>query len=188
MRAIESHVRGLDRALTGPGRLKADMLREVRHGLVDAAEAYEAEGDADPERRAIAEFGAVPEVAPAYQAELATSATRSVALRVTAAYGVGAFAANLMWTGAPWAGQPPPGAFQVLAEIIDVVGNGLAVFGAVTLAALWLRSRSGRTTPMRRCAWSTAGWPFCWWWRGRSASRCSPGRPSCGTRRSPGRR
>jgi hypothetical protein len=95
MRAIESHVRGLDRALTGPGRLKADMLREVRHGLVDAAEAYEAEGDADPERRAIAEFGAVPEVAPAYQAELATSATRSVAL-----------------------------------------------------AALWLGSRSGRTTPM----------------------------------------
>ncbi len=148
MRAIESHVRRLDRALTGPGRLKADMLREARHGLVDAAEAYEAEGDADPERRAIAEFGAVPEVAPAYQAELATSATRSVALRVTAAYGVGAFAANLMWTGAPWAGQPPPGAFQVLAEIINVVGNGLAVFGAVTLAALWLRSRSGRTTPM----------------------------------------
>ena len=148
MGAIEGHVRRLDRALTGPRRLKADMLREVRHGLLDAAEAYEADGVADPERRAIAEFGAVPEVAPAYQSELATSATRSMAIRITAAYGVGAFAANLMWTGAPWAGAPPPGAFQVLAQVINVVGNGLAVCGAVILAALWLRSRVGRTVPM----------------------------------------
>jgi hypothetical protein len=148
MGAIEGHVRRLDRALTGPRRLKADMLREVRHGLVDAAEAYEADGVADPERRAIDEFGAVPEVAPAYQAELASSATRSVALRVTAAYGVGAFAANLMWTGAPWVGEPPPAAFQVLAQVINVVGNGLAVCGAVTLAALWLRTRAGRPVPV----------------------------------------
>ena len=148
MRAIEGHVRRLDRALTGPRRLKADMLREVRHGLLDAAEAYQAAGVAEPERRAIAEFGAVPDVAPAYQAELATSATRSVAIRITAAYGVGAFAANLMWTGAPWSGEPPPAAFQVLAQVINLVGNGLAVCGAVVLAALWLWSRAGRTVPM----------------------------------------
>jgi hypothetical protein len=145
---IERHVRRLDRALVGPRRLKTDMLREVRHGLLDAAEAYEADGVADPERRAIAEFGAVADVASAYQAELATSATRSVALRITAAYGVGAFAANLMWAGAPWTGEPPPGGFQVLAQIINVVGNGLAVCGAITLAALWLRSRAGRPVPM----------------------------------------
>jgi hypothetical protein len=139
---IDAYVRQLDRALNGPGRIKADLLREVRDGLEDAATAY------DDEARALAEFGAVSDVAPAFQAELAASATRSVAMRVVAAFGVGAFAANLMWQGAPWTGAPPPGGFQVLSQIMDVTGNGLAVLGALGMAALWLRARAAGGVPL----------------------------------------
>jgi hypothetical protein len=132
MNEIDRYVRRLDRALVGPGRRKADLMREVRDGLEDATEAHRGRADL-----AIAEFGDVRDLAPAYQAELAASATRSVGLRVAAAFGVGAFAANLTWQGGSWAHTPPPGGFQVLSDLINWSGNTLALVGALTVAVLW---------------------------------------------------
>lgn len=72
MGPIEAYVADLDRALRGPRRVKADLLREARDGLLDAAEGHRAAGlDRDhADRRAITEFGDVRRVAPGYQREL----------------------------------------------------------------------------------------------------------------------
>lgn len=145
MNEIDRYVRRLDGALTGPRRLRADLMREVRHGLEDAAEGYDGRTD-----RAVAEFGAVADLAPVYQAELAASATRSVALRIAAAFGVGAFASNLMWSGGSWSGSLPPAGFQVLSDVVDWSGNGLAVLGALVVAGLWRRPRQFPMDVMRR--------------------------------------
>jgi hypothetical protein len=147
--AVEEHVRGLDRALTGPRRLKADLLREVRHGLFDAAEAYGADGDADPERRAVEEFGPVREVAPGYQTELAAAASRTLGLRVAAIFALLTVTADLMWRGAPWTGPQPPALYLFLSDTIDRLGIAAAALGGLGVLVLWLAARSGRAVPAR---------------------------------------
>ena len=54
-----SRLRELAGRLHGPVRLKADLLTEARHALLDATEAYREGGlpAAEAERRAVAEFG-----------------------------------------------------------------------------------------------------------------------------------
>jgi hypothetical protein len=147
--AVEEHVRRLDRALSGPRRLKADLLREVRHGLADAAEAYEADGHADPERRAVEEFGPVREVAPAYQTELAAAASRTLGLRVAAIFALLTISADFMWRGAPWTGPQPPALYLFLSDTIDRLGVAAAVLGGLGVLVLWLAARTGRAVPAR---------------------------------------
>src|SRR4051812_26337431 len=69
---IETYVAELGRTLRGPRRAKADLLAEARDSLVDAAGARERVGlpREEAEREAVAEFGAVPDIAPGYQTEL----------------------------------------------------------------------------------------------------------------------
>ncbi|WP_414942979.1 permease prefix domain 1-containing protein [Amycolatopsis sp. cmx-11-32] len=69
MSAIEAYISELDRRLSGSAEAKADLLTEARDGLTDAAEAYRA-GEADAERRAVADFGPADLIARDYQAEL----------------------------------------------------------------------------------------------------------------------
>jgi hypothetical protein len=156
---VEGHVRRLDRALTGPRRMKADLLREVRDGLVDAAEGHRADGlpPTEAERRAVAEFGGVPEVVPAFQTELALSAARSLGLRVTAVFAVLAIAGNLMWSGAPWVGPQPPSGYLFISSAVDVLGLALASVGALGAVGLWLTARSGRPVPVRAARLLTVG-------------------------------
>jgi hypothetical protein len=151
MRVLDGYVRRLDAAIVGSPRTKGDVLREVSHSLADAAEAYEAEGltPHEAELRAVDEFGAVAELAPAFQAELATSATRTLAVRVTAAFGVLVFAADLMWRGAPWTAPRPPMLYTLLSGAVDRVSMAVAVFGVIGLLALWLTARAGGTVPAR---------------------------------------
>ncbi|WP_231931535.1 permease prefix domain 1-containing protein [Micromonospora echinospora] len=84
MDMIEAYVAELDKALRGPRATKADLLAEARDGLMDAADAYEDAGldRRDAERRAVAEFGAVPEIAPDYQTELGLAQGRRTALLI----------------------------------------------------------------------------------------------------------
>ncbi|WDZ82189.1 permease prefix domain 1-containing protein [Micromonospora cathayae] len=84
MNMIEAYVAELDKALRGPRATKADLLAEARDGLVDAADAYESAGldRLDAERRAVAEFGAVPEIASGYQTELGLAQGRRTALLI----------------------------------------------------------------------------------------------------------
>ncbi len=84
MGQIDAHIAQLSAGLVGPRRAKADLVTEAHHGLLDAAEALQAEGHARPEaeRLAVAEFGAVKELLPGYQAELALVQLRRTALLV----------------------------------------------------------------------------------------------------------
>lgn len=144
---IEEYVDSLDRALSGPGRLKDDLLTEARHGLVDAAQGYRATGLAEREaqRRAVAEFGEVGELAPAYQAELAMSAARRLALRMALVPVLFAALANLMWWRAPWAttAAPPPAGYRLLSDVQDYLGYGYALLALAAYAALTWTSRRG---------------------------------------------
>jgi hypothetical protein len=81
---IDAYVADLGRSLRGPARAKADLLREARDGLYDAAAAYRDDG-LDPEaaqHRAVRDFGDVREIAPDYQAELAAAQGRRTALLI----------------------------------------------------------------------------------------------------------
>jgi hypothetical protein len=82
---IEAYVAELGGVLRGPRSVKADMLAEVRDGLLDATEAYRESGlDEDgAQRRAIADFGSVPEVAPDFQVELGLSQARRTAILIS---------------------------------------------------------------------------------------------------------
>jgi hypothetical protein len=81
---IDAYVADLGRTLRGPRRAKADLLREARDGLRDAAAAHMDAGfDPDTaERRAVADFGHVRDIAPHYQAELAAAQGRRTALLI----------------------------------------------------------------------------------------------------------
>jgi hypothetical protein len=81
---IDAYVADLDRALRGPARIKADLVREAADGLHDAAAAYRDEGlePDEAQRRAVRDFGAVSDVAPDFQAELAAAQGRRTALLI----------------------------------------------------------------------------------------------------------
>jgi len=148
---VDEHLQRLDRALSGPRGLKRRMLAEARDGLDDAVQDLRSAGQpADrAQRQAIAEFGGVDEVAPAFQAELAASAARVFGLRVIAVFAVSAFCSDLMWQGAPWAGPRPPAAYLLLSDSVDWLARvavGVALLGSIVL---WLATRRGHVVPAR---------------------------------------
>lgn len=86
---MEQRLGELAGRLRGPARHRADLLREARHALLDAVEAYRGMGlsPVEAERRAVAEFGSPAQLIPGYQAELAAGALRGLALRALALAG-----------------------------------------------------------------------------------------------------
>lgn len=145
---IEEYVHSLDRALRGPRRLKADLLTEVRHSLVDAAAGHRAEGlpAAEADRVAVAEFGQVRQLAGDYQVELAAASARTLTVRVVVMWALLFFCADLTWRGAPWTGTPLPSGYPLLSASLSWLwlGSGLV---AVT-GYLWL-TWSARRGPGR---------------------------------------
>jgi hypothetical protein len=79
---IDAYLTALGTALRGPRRAKADLLAEARDHLVEAAEAARETGLARPaaEAAAVADFGTLDEIVPAYQAELDLSQGHRTAL------------------------------------------------------------------------------------------------------------
>lgn len=79
---IDGYVATLERALSGPGRVRRDLVTEARGHLLDAAEAYESAGldHRDAAELAVQEFGPVKRVAEGYQSVLAVAASRRAAL------------------------------------------------------------------------------------------------------------
>ncbi|GIF70507.1 permease prefix domain 1-containing protein [Asanoa siamensis] len=156
---VDEHIQRLDRALSGPVRLKRRMLTEARDGLDDAVRDLCDAGQppAAAQRQAVTEFGAVDEVAPAFQAELAASAARVLGLRVLAVFAVTAICSDLMWQGAPWTGPQPPLGYLVLSASVDWLGKvaiASALLGSLTL---WVATRRGRGVPRRVLRRATAG-------------------------------
>lgn len=85
MDVVARFVGQLERTLSGPRRAKADIVDEIRDGLYDAADGHRYCGlDAvAAQRRALAEFGTIEQIAPQLQAELAMTQTRRTALLIT---------------------------------------------------------------------------------------------------------
>jgi hypothetical protein len=134
---IDEYIDELHAALRGPRRVKEDLLTEARDGLVDTARAYQEKG-LDPDaaqRRAVAEFGEVREVAPDYQAELAVSQGRRTALLVFFVYTPQHFGSEFVWRSqAPgWSWQPGE-AYLFLARVVDWAA--LATIAAALAAVL----------------------------------------------------
>lgn len=157
MTAIDQFVRSLDRSLAGPARLKTDLLTEARDGLADAAAAYRETGlpAAEAEGRAVRDFGTLPALAPAYQAELVAAAAQRLALLLALIPMAVAALSDLMWRGAPWTDVPPSAGYQLLSVGIDRFGTALALTALTGYGWLVLRARRGRSiapTVARRVA------------------------------------
>lgn len=88
LHVLSAYVDDLGRCLRGPRRPKADLLAEARGSLIDAVCAREERGvPADvAQRQAIAEFGAIAEIAPGYQAELAVAQGRRTGVLILAVF------------------------------------------------------------------------------------------------------
>jgi hypothetical protein len=150
---IGTHLAELARAVRGPGRFRRSVLREVRDGLDDAADAYRRAGvdDERAARLAVRDFGPVAELAPLYQDELAADAGRRTA--VLLAVGVPAVTAawSLLFSSGAAAGSPAPSPVAALGVVQDVAGV-LATLTALALVALGFR----RTAAPRRLALAAA--------------------------------
>ncbi|MFG2011809.1 permease prefix domain 1-containing protein [Micromonospora sp. NPDC048868] len=146
---VEERLRELGAHLRGPRRLKSDLLTEARHGLLDAVEAYRADGlpATEAQRRAVAEFGSPAQLAPAYQAELAAGALRGLSLRVIALATVAFVAGDLTWQGSGWGGSPPPAAYQLLSASVGWIwaaAFALAATGLLPAGRAALRGGADR--------------------------------------------
>ncbi|NUT36134.1 MAG: hypothetical protein HOV79_24010 [Hamadaea sp.] len=149
--AVDDYLRDLERTLRGPRRAKSDLLREARGGLVDAVEALEDRGlpTAQAQQRAIADFGPVRRIAPAYQAELATAQSRRTSLLI-----LGIFLAQcFLWEDA----VPAPGDVAH-GWLMYAVKWGGGVVMLATIGVVWLAGRGARQFGVRREAALLTGW------------------------------
>ncbi|NGM12266.1 hypothetical protein ENC19_06020 [Verrucosispora sp. CWR15] len=144
---VEEHLRQLAGRLRGPRRLRADLMTEARHGLLDAVEAYRDSGlpAGEASRQAVADFGTPDQLAPAYQAELAVAALRGLSLRVVAFAATGSIAGDLTWHGSSWStGPPPPSGYLLLSQSVEWIWAGAFLFGLAGLALVAATARSAR--------------------------------------------
>jgi hypothetical protein len=135
--AIDAYVTALSGALRGPRTAKADLVTEARDGLADAAARYEQDGldRAAAERAAVEDFGAVGDLAPEYQRELALAQGRRTAILIGLGVAAQSIASELAWRRAAtgWTWQPNE-AYSVLARLVDY--TAYSVVAGALLAAL----------------------------------------------------
>ncbi|MFI7550634.1 permease prefix domain 1-containing protein [Micromonospora sediminimaris] len=144
---VEEHLRQLAGRLRGPRRLRADLITEARHGLLDAAEAYRDSGlpAGEASRQAVADFGTPDQLAPAYQAELAVAALRGLSLRVVAIAAIGSIAGDLTWHGSSWSNGPrPPSGYLLLSQSVEWIWAGAFLLGLAGLVLVAATARSAR--------------------------------------------
>ncbi|GIJ25911.1 hypothetical protein Vqi01_10730 [Micromonospora qiuiae] len=145
---VDEHLRQLAGRLRGPRRVRADLMTEARHGLLDAVEAYRDGGLPAHEaaRRAVADFGTPEQLAPAYQAELAVAALRGLSLRILAFAGATALAGDLTWQGSSWSGEgpPPPAGYLLVSQSVEWIWAMAFLLGAAGLVLVAATARSPR--------------------------------------------
>ncbi|TCO24706.1 hypothetical protein EV652_108239 [Kribbella steppae] len=126
---VDDYLTGLSRALPGPRRRKADLLAEARDHLVDATEAFEADGlDRDSaEREAVADFGELDEVVPGYRAELAVSQTRRTAMLLFLVL----ILQPIVWQEGAWSWNQDPASDSALNDFLQTLVRSI---GTVTIA------------------------------------------------------
>ncbi|MFI6318485.1 permease prefix domain 1-containing protein [Nonomuraea sp. NPDC050556] len=148
---IDDYVTTLDRALSGPPGPRRDLVGEARDSLIDAAEAYQAEGvpPTEAERLAVEEFGEVAEIAPHYQEELTASAGRRLGALLFVTVPLTALMWWVIWRIFPmaptdWATKP--GWFLPAARALDILQMISGVTGALALVLLRKGRRPRRVT------------------------------------------
>ncbi|WBB56447.1 permease prefix domain 1-containing protein [Verrucosispora sp. WMMD573] len=144
---VEEHLRQLAGRLRGPRRLRADLITEARHGLLDAAEAYQDSGlpAGEASRQAVADFGTPDQLAPAYQAELAVAALRGLSLRVVAFAATASIAGDLTWHGSSWSSGPrPPAGYLLLSQSVEWIWAAAFLLGLAGLVLVAATARSAR--------------------------------------------
>jgi hypothetical protein len=152
---VDAYIAGLGRALTGPGRKKADLLAEARDGLEDATEALEADGLTrwDAEQQAVADFGQLAEVVPGYRAELGYAQGRRTAVLLCLVM----LAQPVIWHEGSWPwnqhedGSGPVAVFLnqlvELAGVLSIIGAALAIVACGAGIRLpTVRNRATRAT------------------------------------------
>ena len=151
MTGIDDFVAALGGRLRGPRPLVADVLTEVRDGLCDAASAYRSGGlgVVEAERRAVADFGGVDELAGEFQRELAMIQGRRTALKLAGLMPLSVYLSGLAWhylyPAPPGAQFSPPRDYAAAAQAVDVAGYGSGVF----FLMMWLLLGPGaRVLPM----------------------------------------
>ena len=156
---IERYADGLAAALRGPRRLRADLVAEARHSLLDAAEAHLDAGllPADAVRRAVDEFGEYAEIVPGYQAELAVAQGKRTALWMCTALPVMHLLAPLMWWQGPWVnGKDPISGYWTLTTNFDLLSLFASVVAMVLLVGFGWGSRFVRDS-VRYSRWIGIG-------------------------------
>ena len=136
---IDTYVAHLDRALIGPRRVKADLMAEARDSLVDAAEAQQTRGldRRAAERRAVAEFGTVDEIAAAFRTELGVAQAR----RTLVVFAAVLVPQPVVWAEGrwPWNSGEPAGSARPVVHLLDVMveslGAAVMVGTVIALAA-----------------------------------------------------
>ena len=129
---IDDYLAALSKQLRGPRRRKADLLAEARDHLTDATEAFEADGfdRYDAEKHAVADFGAIEDVAPGYREELAISQSRRTAMMLLLALMI----QPIVWQEGVWvwtsAGTDASALNDLLQIVVRDVG-GVVIAGAV---------------------------------------------------------
>ncbi|MEV0623815.1 permease prefix domain 1-containing protein [Nonomuraea sp. NPDC050404] len=146
---IDDYVAKLDGALKGPRRPKRDLVVEARDSLVDTADALEADGleRAEAERRAVAEFGRISEIAPGYQTELTAVAGRRLGVLLFVSVPITVAMWSALWqlypgTDQAWLNQP--WWYSPASKLLDLIQLGVALYGGLALFALsrgarWIR-------------------------------------------------
>lgn len=136
---IDRCIAELSAHLDGPRRAKADLLREVGHGLADTVDAYREEGMSPGEatRAALTEFGDPVRLASEFQLELASRQTRW-ALGFLAVVGpVTEVLSRVHWSNSAVEGaQPPPDYTFVLAWLVDFQAWALSLAAVGILLAM----------------------------------------------------
>lgn len=129
---VELYLTGLSRALQGPRRRKADLLAEARDSLVDATEAFEADG-LSPQaaaERAVEDFGELAEVVPGYRSELGIAQGRRTAILLVLVM----LAQPIVWLEGTWSWNQHPDSgipvVTVLNDLVKAVGM-LSIAGSV---------------------------------------------------------
>lgn len=126
---VETYLAGLNRALVGPRRRKTDLLAEARDSLVDATEAFEADGLSVDEAklRAVQDFGDLAEVVPGYRAELGIAQGRRTAVLLFLVL----IAQPIVWLPGVWAWTQQP---ELASPFVAFLNQSVEVVGSLSIA------------------------------------------------------
>ena len=131
----EAYVAALDQSLVGPRRVRRGLVQEARDHLDDASTSLSDAGydRAEAERIAVADFGSLDQIVPAFQTTLAVAASRRTAWMLFVALSIQPF----LWDG-PLGHDDRPAPDGLLFAILDHLvewGGGAMILASVAMLA-----------------------------------------------------